>query len=511
MRRSFPLRVAAIDIGSNALRLLAVEAQDSLRWTTLQDERYPLRLGHDVFVTGRIGQQAMDEAIRALGQFTELLKALQIDRVQAVATSATRESENGGELVHRARRELALDIEVITGSEEARLIHRAVRSRLSLDPGPWLLVDLGGGSVEVTLADGTGILWSQSHTMGSVRLLEELVGAGEEPGRFLRLLTEYISTLRIPAGPRRPVGVVATGGNSEALAKLAAAAPDERGISTLELAELDKVIATLAGLSYRQRVEKLGLREDRADVILPAAVVYARLARQAGVSRLLVPFVGLREGVVADQLDRLSGGERAASEASRESYEACVSLGRRYEFEEAHALHVTQLALALFDGLRPVHRLGEEDRRILTAAAVLHDVGFYISYKQHHKHSFYLISNSELPGFTARQMLLIAHVARYHRKSEPSPRHEAYAALVTEEQLGVSSLAAILRIADALDREHLQNIRSLEVRLAEGELRLRLRGSGDFLIARWGLEKKAGLFGRLYGMGLKPEFEEEPK
>jgi exopolyphosphatase/guanosine-5'-triphosphate,3'-diphosphate pyrophosphatase len=245
-------------------------------------------------------------------------------------------------------------------------------------------------------------------------------------------------------------------------------------------------------------------------VILPAAAVYARLARQAGVARLLVPHVGLREGVVADLLDRLSGGEQAASEASRQSYAACINLGRRYEFEEAHALHVTRLALALFDDLRPLHRLGEEDRSILMAAGILHDVGFYVSYKQHHKHSFYLISNSELPGFTARQMLLIAHVARYHRKGEPSPRQEAYAALSAEEQVRVSGLAALLRIADALDREHLQNIRELEARLSDGELRLRLRGAGDFLIARWGLEKKAGLFSRLYGMAVRPDFEEGP-
>jgi exopolyphosphatase/guanosine-5'-triphosphate,3'-diphosphate pyrophosphatase len=505
----FPLRVAAIDLGSNGLRCLAVEAQEAGRWTTLYSERYPIRLGHDVFVTGRLSQPTLHATFQALSQFLEALKAHQVDHYQAVATSALRESENGEDLLRRARKELGLAIQVITGSEEARLIHRAVRGRVNLDPGPWLLADLGGGSVEVILADAAGILWSQSHTMGAVRLLEELVGSGEEPGRFLRLLTEYISTLRIPSGPRQPVGMVATGGNSEALARLAAAAPDERGISLLPLGELEKVILTLSGLSYRQRVEKLGLREDRADVILPAAVVYARLARQAGVARLLVPFVGLRDGVIADLLDRLAGREQAASAQSRASYEACVSLGRRYEFEEAHALQVMKLALALFDGLRSLHLLGEEERRILMAAALLHDVGFYISYKQHHKHSYYLISNSELPGFTAQQMLLIAHVARYHRKSEPALRHEAFAALSQEEQGRVGRLAALLRIADALDREHLQNIHLLEPRLAGGELRLRLRGTGDFLLARWGLEKKAGLFSRLFGVQVRPDFDEE--
>jgi exopolyphosphatase/guanosine-5'-triphosphate,3'-diphosphate pyrophosphatase len=280
-------------------------------------------------------------------------------------------------------------------------------------------------------------------------------------------------------------------------------------VSTLRLAELEKAILTLSTTPLRERIELLQLRPDRADVILPAAVVYAHLARQAGARDILVPGVGLREGVIADILERLTGGSRARTEARGETMEACVHLGRRFGFEEAHALHVTRLALSLFDQLVPLHGMAEEERRMLTAASVLHDVGFHVSYKGHHKHSFYLISNSEIPGFTAAQMLEIAHVARYHRKSEPSAGHESFAALAPEAQRRVSALAALLRMADALDREHLQLVHAVRAEAGEKELRLRLHGSGDFLLAAWGLQKKAGLFRRLYGREVVADFGED--
>jgi exopolyphosphatase/guanosine-5'-triphosphate,3'-diphosphate pyrophosphatase len=381
----------------------------------------------------------------------------------------------------------------------------AVRSRIDLDGRQWLIADLGGGSVEVSLADASGIRWSQSHTMGSVRLLEELAVAGDEAGRFTRLLEEYVGTLKVPPLARLdgPLGFVATGGNMETLAKLAGAEPDRRGVSVVPAKTLHRVIDTLARLSYRERVADLGLREDRADVILPAAMVYERLCKLGGLEEIHVPHVGVREGVIIDHVADVTTVAEKKDRHEEEIRTAAINFGRRFMLEETHTLHVARLALSLFDQLSEIHEMGPDERRILLAASILHDVGQYISYRKHHKHSMYLIAESELPGFSDAELLMVANVARYHRKREPAAEHEAYMKLSEPYRASVSKLAAILRIADALDREHARKVKSVKVILSDKEMILKLAGSGDMMLEMWSLERKASLFSKVFNLNMK--------
>jgi exopolyphosphatase/guanosine-5'-triphosphate,3'-diphosphate pyrophosphatase len=511
---AFPLRCASVDVGSNALRFLAAEFSALSTYAIIEEQRNPVRLGHGVFLTGRLSADVMDEAIAVFSSYRERMKVLGIDAYRAVATSAVRDSANGVEFLRRVREAAGLELSVISGSEEARLVHRAITSRLDLNGGPWMLVDLGGGSVEVSLADESGILWSESHTMGAVRLLEELTGSAEDPGRFLKLLTEYAGTLRVPSGleSERPVAYAATGGNIETLADMALSERGPEGVRRLPVEDLARLIQQLARLSYRERVEKLGLKEDRADVILPAAIVYERLARLAGAREILVPGVGVKEGIILDLVDGLSVPLDLQDKQARQVAQAALSLGRKYRFDEPHGMHVAMHALSLFDQLGRVHGLGEEDRRILHAAAVLHDIGSFVSYTRHHKHTLYLISNSNLQGFTPREILLVANVARYHRRSEPKPTHEPFTALDREERRRVTILASLLRLADALDREHRQTVRRVKARIRSGRLSLTLRGTGDMLLEGWALKKKSDLFQRLFSLDVEivTEPEEEP-
>ncbi len=498
-------RLAAIDMGSNAIRFLAAAIDSEERLHPLAEERVAVRLGHDVFLTGRLTAPAMDAAVAALASFRTRMEELDIATYRAVATSAVRESSNGAAFVARVAAETGITLETITGAEEARLVHVAVRHRLPLGTSQWILADLGGGSVEVSLVDGDGIVWSESHTMGSVRLLEELAGSGESPGQFRRLLEEYAATLRLPpaARARPPAGFIATGGNIETLAALAGEPSPFPEVDAIPLPRLRGVIETLSRLSYRARVEELGLREDRADVILPAAMVYERLAVLAGVPTILVPHVGIKEGVLLDLADTLAGRKERPARQEAEAVAGAVALGRRYMFDEAHAVHVSRLAASLFDQLRPLHHLDDDDRRLLVAAAVLHDIGAYISYKKHHKHSAYLIAESELPSFTPAQIAAVANIARYHRKSEPSLDHENYAALPAADRARVERLAALLRLADALDREHLQRVVDVRAEVGNGTVRLSLVGRGDFLLEQWSLRRKSGMFERVYGVTLE--------
>jgi len=503
----FPVRVACVDMGSNAIRFLAAEFTSENEYLALDGERAPVRLGHGVYLSGRLDPAAMDAAIAALAGFRNKMDALGIGDYRAVATSAVRESSNREEFIARILDETGLRIEAISGSEEARLVHLAVARRVPLGNRMWLLADLGGGSVEVSLVDQHGTYWSESHTMGSVRLLEELTEAGTDPGRFQRLLAEYISVLKVPDMPeeRQLAGYVATGGNIETLAKLGGF-PDELSVSHLPVESLRTIIEQLARLSYRERVDQLGLREDRADVILPAAMVYERLADLAGTDEILVPHVGIKEGVLYDLVSELVGHRDHEDRQEREVLASALSAGRKYHFDSDHAMLVSKLSLRLFDQLRSLHGLGAADRRILQAAALLHDIGQFVSFKGHHKHSQYLISHTELPNFSDHEMQLVANVARYHRKAHPAEHHPDFTALDENDRIRVTRLAALLRVADALDREHVQRVTDLTAKLGENELTLWLDGTGGLLLEGWSLKKKANLFHRLFGRKVKLRF-----
>jgi exopolyphosphatase/guanosine-5'-triphosphate,3'-diphosphate pyrophosphatase len=501
----FPLRLGAVDVGSNAVRLLAAEVTAPNRYRVLEERRDAVRLGHGVFLTGKLAAQEMDQAVQVFRLYRERMEALGVKSYRAVATSAVRDSDNGAQFLVRVKKEAGLDLAAINGSEEARLVHRAVAGRMDLSDGTWMLVDLGGGSVEVSLADGAGVLWSESHTVGAVRLLEELTGSSEDPGRFLRLLTEYVGTLRVPAAleRERPRGLAATGGNIETLAQMALAPQGRNGVSRLPVEDLSRLISKLSSMSYRERVDKLHLREDRADVILPAALVYERLALLARVEVIHVPFVGVKDGIVLDLADALASERTAQERRGREVEQAALALGRKYRFDEAHGLHVAKVALALFDQLKGRHGMGAEERRILQAAALLHDVGSFVSYKGHHKHSLYLLTNSNLAGFSPREVQLVANVARYHRRSPPKPQHEAYAALDEPDRDRVTRLASLLRLADALDREHRQTVREVKAKAVNGALKLQLSGKGDMLLEAWALKKKSDLFQRTFRLDVE--------
>jgi exopolyphosphatase/guanosine-5'-triphosphate,3'-diphosphate pyrophosphatase len=503
----FPLRVACVDMGSNAIRFLASEFQSESDFEVLAGERAPVRLGHGVYLSGRLEATAMDGAVDALIRFRRSMDELGIEHYRAVATSAVRESSNKDAFIARVLDESGLRLEAISGSEEARLVHLAVARRIPLGNRTWLLVDLGGGSVEVSLVDQNGTYWSESHTMGSVRLLEELTEAGADPGRFRRLLSEYISVLKVPAMPEgsQLAGYVATGGNIETLAKLGGF-PDELSVSHLPVATLRAIIEQLARLSYRERVDQLGLREDRADVILPAAMVYERLANLADADEIQVPHVGIKEGVLFDLVSQLVGHRSHGDRQDREVLASAITVGRKYHFDCDHAMHVSKPSVRLFDQLRALHGLGAADRRILHAAALLHDIGQFVSFKGHHKHSQYLISHTELPNFSDHEMQLVANVARYHRKAHPADRHPGFTALDERERIRVTRLASLLRIADALDREHVQRVTDLTVKLGDDELTLWIDGTAGLLMEGWSLKKKANLFHAVFGRKVRLRF-----
>jgi len=504
-RSPFPLRVGAIDVGSNAIRTVAAEFVDPNHWVELEYQRFPVRLGHNVFLTRELDEANIAATVEAMSSFRRSIDTFGLSTYRAVATSAVRESRNGGELVERIRRESGIHLETITGSEESRLACLAVRNRLDMGDRRWLLADLGGGSLEVALVSSEGIHWIESHTMGTVRLLEDLDAASQSPDQFRDLVAEYVGTLRLPEGLDHtpPAGLIATGGNIEALARLGGCPQDESGVSRLPVQVLREWTETLAGMSVQERVDRLDLRHDRADVILPAALILERVAVLVGADDFIVPFTGVSEGLLLDLVEDLIGPSVHATRMERQAFHGALALGRRFHFDEAHGRHVARLALSLFDQLRDLHGLDEPDRRILLGASVLHDVGTFLSHRKHHKHSLYLIHNSELLNFTREEIPLVALVARYHRRAEPKDEHFLYESLGESERSRVRRMSALLRVADALDREHLQRVQEIFAHLDGDTLVVQVVGRGDLLLEQWALRKKARMFRSVFGVAVR--------
>jgi exopolyphosphatase/guanosine-5'-triphosphate,3'-diphosphate pyrophosphatase len=515
--------LAAIDIGSNAIRLRIVDVDPPVdaepgetvgpRFRPFREvlaDRASVRLGRDVFTKGELETTAIAAACEALRRFRLSMDAAKVDRYRAVATSAVRESANGDILVERAAREAGVHVEVIEGVEEARLVQLAVSERVILGPRTALLVDVGGGSTELTLLRGGRALWSRSLAIGTVRLIEAFLDAGRPVNVMHRqLVDEYIdrvaddalAEVRELAGGKIDV-IIGTGGNIESLADLCpvpSAFPEGRAI---DVRAAQRLYDDLCARTLEERIAAYGLRPDRADTIVPATAVICRIAGAVGLDAVSAPGVGLKEGVLVD-LARAHFIPQDFSAELAAINEACVRLGRRYHFDEQHGVIVARFALRLFDDLAQRHKLGPRDRILLHAAAMLHDIGDFVRYEGHHKHSHYIIAHSDLMGLTPEERDTVANVARYHRKSPPHPDHENFRALSREARAKVKPLAAILRVADALDREHRGKVSDVKGTVEGSVLLLEVEGAHDRALEEWTVAAKSGMMREAFGLDVR--------
>jgi exopolyphosphatase/guanosine-5'-triphosphate,3'-diphosphate pyrophosphatase len=507
-------RFGAIDVGSNALRLRIIEADSPATVRELASERAPVRLGRDVFLDGRLAPAALSSACEALRRFRELLDLHKVERYRAVATSAVREAENGGLFVERARREAGIELEVIEGIEEARLVRLAIVGRLGLSNRRALLVDLGGGSLELSLVDRGQLRGSKSLPIGTVRLLEAFHGKESKGGNRdgAELAREYVERQLREVFTEIERGsfdvCIGTGGNFETLAQLCPARvsiPPGGAIPTspsIDLSLVRTLLPELSSLSADERRGKWSLRPDRADVIVPAAEIVLGVAEAFGVERIIAPGIGLKEGVLDELVEKHFDVWDWGSEANA-SLEAAMRLGRRYHFDEAHGVLVARLAADLFDQLVPLHRLGERDRLLLRTGALLHDIGDFVRYEGHHRHSHYILVNSDIVGLTPTERAIVANVARYHRKALPDVSHPNFRDLERDDRSRVRILAAILRIADALDREHAAKVTGVKVVLEKGRMRLHLTGARQRELEEWTVGRKSELFREVFDLAVE--------
>jgi exopolyphosphatase / guanosine-5'-triphosphate,3'-diphosphate pyrophosphatase len=485
--------LGAIDVGTNAVRLELARLLPDGSLETLHQERDPVRPGEGVFLTGRISRPVADRLLAALRRYAVLCSRHRA-RVRAVATSAIREAKNGPDVVARVRRETGLELEVVSGKEEARLICLGVlRGRPPRAPS--LIIDIGGGSTEIAAAVGEAPTSLHSVALGAVRLTELFEASGRLAPERLALLRSFAAEAFRESLPRRfphPRGALGSSGTIQAVVGFAA----ESGERRLTLPRLGKAVEALAEMEPEDRRKRFDPR--RAEIVVAGAVVLEAAMRHLGLATVTAVDTGLRNGILVDLLRRA-----VPEEAEAPAAEAALALGRRFRFDEPHAAQVARIAVCLFDDLAGLHRLPATGRRILEAAAVLHDVGNAVSYQKHHKHTYYLVANADIPGFSDRERELVALVARYHRRSAPDRDRPDLEPLPESEFRVVRKLATLLRLADSLDRSHRQPVRKVHAAESNGAVRVRLRSRVPLDLELWDAEHEAALFRRVFGRRLE--------
>jgi exopolyphosphatase/guanosine-5'-triphosphate,3'-diphosphate pyrophosphatase len=487
------MRIAAIDIGTNSIHMLVVQVRPDLSFEVIDREKDMVRLGAGGLDGRSLTPTAMGAALQTLAKFRRLAESNKVDEIVAAATSATREAENGGDFIAEVASQTGIRIRVISGTEEARLIHLAAGYGVDVGGNTAVVIDIGGGSVEVTLGTATHLTLGKSFKVGVIRLTDRFVKSDplsrHDERRLSKELNKELGAHLDQIAASGFDRVIGTSGTILSLGALALTDGDavpadlrNRRVSSKALRRLRK---RLVETDIEERLQMPGLDPRRADLCVAGSVLLDTILRRLGAEDLTLCDLALREGLVLDYIHRNGARIRKVERYPDVRRRSVVELGERCGYWSEHAQQVARLALSLFDQTRSVHGLTDREREWLEYAALLHDVGVHISYDRHHRHSYYLIKNGDLRGFDPQEIEVIALVARYHRQATPKKSHEGYGDLNGALRRAVRVLSAIVRLAEGLDRSHAQAVAGIDLFPRGDDYLARLRASGDAELELW--------------------------
>jgi exopolyphosphatase/guanosine-5'-triphosphate,3'-diphosphate pyrophosphatase len=512
-------RLSAVDIGTNSFHLIIAEADNkSASFKILGREKEIVRLGSGSSDMKYLSPEAITRGVETLKRFKGLADSAEAP-LRAIATSAVREAINKREFIKRASDEAGVRVEIASGYEEARFIYLGVLQALPVFDKKILLVDIGGGSTEFLIGQRREIFYDNSLKLGAIRLTQRFFPSDKIESKAVKECRRFIR------GTMNPVtrqienysfdtvvgssGTIANIGNMVNAMK--SGEPQVRiNNFTFTKDELYEIIEKLIeAKSEKQRLKIPGLDPSRADIITAGALILEQIFKELHVKQLTVSDFALREGIILDTLEnRYLLKEHDHLTDIR--YKSVIQLAENFKYEKEHSRHTAYLALSIFDQTQNLHKLSYSEREYLEAAALLHEVGSFVSHSQHHRHSYYLIRNSEMLGFTENEKEIIANIARYHRKSHPKQKHEAFAKLNPDDQVIVKKLASMLRIADGLDRTHSSAVKDVKCVSSNGGLTLILgktnpNGNNQLELEIWGAESKKALFEETYDVKVRFE------
>ena len=453
----------------------------------------------------------MNAAISILSDFQRVLGTYRVGRVRAVATSAVREAANSDAFLDRVYMACGLDVEVISTSEESRLtvsgVREAVASAPELDFRDALVTEIGGGTALLTVLHDGRIVASESCRLGSIRIREALSIRGEAPQQVADLIRHQIAGVMTGITQALPIKKVETffavGGDARFAARQVGRPSPSNRLFVIKPKRFDRLVADCVQRSAEQLARQYDLTHAEAETLVPALLVYQGLVHETAARRVVVSNTSMRDGLLSDLARTVTGGED--EELADGVVQSAMAVAEKYRCDLGHAQHVAELSVLLFDQLRPEHGLTGRDRLLLRVTGLVHEAGSFVSGRAHHKHSYYLISNAEIYGLTGEELQMVALTARYHRRACPSKSHPEYVALPREKRVVVSKLAALLRVADALDRGHGQQVAGLTAERRGDEMVIYVHGAADLTLERRAMAKKADLFEDIYGMTVRLE------
>ncbi|HEX6438952.1 MAG TPA: Ppx/GppA phosphatase family protein [Candidatus Binatia bacterium] len=475
---------AVIDVGSNALKFQVALVDQPKRYRVLEQDRQPIRLGHNVFRTGHLDPATAEAALKALADFKSVAERYQVKAIQAVGTSALREACDGKSFLKEAH-QLGVPMQILSEEDEARLISLGIMSGLRFYLPLGLFLDIGGGSIELAVANTTNIFCLFSLPLGAVRLTEELFTADPPRKREIRALRQFVRQQLRSVGQR--VGqekftmAFGSGGTMTSLAEtnLRVAGDGKNGsLAILRRTRLKALLDLLTTIPVKQRASLISGDPKRADIIVAGGLVLYEIMSEIGLDYIFVSRRGLRDGLMIDLLQR-HYDKSGVWDPDAERAESLEQVCQKYLYDAPHAYHVSQLALNLFYQLNNLHKLTDKYASLLQAAAMLHDIGLFIAEPKHHKHSYYLIKSSEMNAFDKLNLDVVANIARYHRKSHPSQKHLGFSQLSPANQDVVRKLSALLRIADAFDYRHDQKVTALTCAKKSKAITITASGTGN--------------------------------
>jgi exopolyphosphatase/guanosine-5'-triphosphate,3'-diphosphate pyrophosphatase len=494
-------RIAAIDIGSNSVRLVVAEVLPSGGYRVLDEERENTRLAAALVATGTLDAAAVEATIDALRRFLSIAAGYDVGRIRAIATSAVRDAKNGRDFCRRAKRELKLEVDVISSDEEARLAFLSVARAFDVSGREVAVADIGGGSTEIILASSGLVDQIYTTRLGAVRVTDECDSSRVCTEKHFRQLRKFVDqTLKKEIGKPSfvPSMLYGTGGTFTALASMIMAREGKAGEPMwgfrVTMAQLRHLVADLAQMPLEKRCKVTGLNPARADIIIAGLVIIERIMRHLKVNVVQVHTRGVRDGLLLTMVQQ-EPREAVSPEARNSAVEQFAS---SCGVDLVHARQVARLAGSLWKQLAGPLKLELADQDLIEAAALVANVGYLINFEGHHKHSYHLILNSELPGFERDQLRLLALAARYHRGSRPKQKHDAYRELSEADQRRVASLAAILRLALALDRTHQQHVEDIRACVANGHVEITVEAHGDAGVDLWAAQRKVELFEQVF-------------
>jgi exopolyphosphatase/guanosine-5'-triphosphate,3'-diphosphate pyrophosphatase len=502
-------RLAAIDIGSNSIRLMIAEATADGNYRILDDEKETTRLAQGLTQSGQLSDVAMSQTLDALTRMKAIADGYAVDALEVIATSAVREASNRRKFVKLVRDKLGLLIEVISTDDEGMLSFRSVERHFDLRELNTAIVDLGGGSAELVFAANGIVEEVFSLLIGSVRLSERFLRADpptdDECARAQKEIRAQFN--RIVGKPDfTPQLMIGAGGTFTALANMSIRMRGESyssiGGYELSRSEVRHILDNLRHMPLRARRAVPGLNADRADIIVAGLIVIERLLKHLKINRLQVHDRGIRDGLLQRMIGQAFGKKLRVPDEKLDPLASVQQFAKACGFEQRHSQHVAGLALQLFDQLQTPLGLPQQDRVLLEAAGLLHEIGYLINYEKHHHHSYHLIMHGNFRGLSPKQRELVANVARYHRKAGPKKKHANFAKLALSEKETVRRLSAILRLADGLDRTHLQRVKGIRCELKEGQLLLMVTADQLPDVDLWGGQQKGRLFEKVFGVKL---------